>query len=407
MTDNTHGLDRYLRGARLDMLLDMLPNVIFLTGAPSSRVLNWYASELLDDFDVHVARFIGESNFVLSGLPTLQSGSSTYVPWRALHLARQHLTTGHSQIPGFGNDFQGGADFFNPATPDFLVQEGTTSFSTESSEDIRSDYYERSFAVHANLASSQIPSGSSVRDDSTSGAGKNSVTNSEKGFEDAEDTGSAWCSTISIERKSSIPVGGQLSDLEDIPNAAYLQKILPQTMTVNLIVGIISISPPRSIHTRRGADVELIEVLVGDETKSGFGINFWLNTSAEPSKVDDRGCSLKRAIESLRPQEIILVRNLALSTFRGKVYGQSLRKEMTKVHLVFRNRVDKRDVGGCYTLGDLDSGGENEENMHPQLDKTRRVREWVLRFVEPAFVRRARQGFRIEVVKEVLPPDTQ
>jgi hypothetical protein len=166
-------------------------------------------------------------------------------------------------------------------------------------------------------------------------------------------------------------------------------------MTANLIVGIVSVPPPRAIRTRRGADVELIEVLVGDETKSGFGINFWLS-----SFQSDMTSDLRKVLSGLRPQDVVLMRNVALNSFRGKVYGQSLRKGVTKVHLLYRSRVDKSDVGGCYSAADLAPG----DIWPPQIQKTRTVREWVLRFVGAGA---GRTKGRVEAMKETLPPDTQ
>jgi hypothetical protein len=165
-------------------------------------------------------------------------------------------------------------------------------------------------------------------------------------------------------------------------------------MTVNLIVGMISVSEARSIKTRRGVDVELLEVIVGDEAKTGFGINFWL-----PSSQAAEG-DLRSAVQGLRPQDVVLMRNVALSSFRGKVYGQSLRKGMTKVHLLYRSRIDRTDVAGCYSAAQLNS----EDPADRQLEKTRRVREWVLRFIGGGAVQR--NGKR-KALHETLPPDTQ
>ena len=86
--------------------------------------------------------------------------------------------------------------------------------------------------------------------------------------------------------------------------------------------------------------MELIEVLAGDEIKSGFTVNFWLSS---PQSADG---DTRSVLSGLRPQDVVLMRNVALSSFRGMVYGQSLRKEMTKVHLLYRDRIDRTDVGG-------------------------------------------------------------
>jgi len=104
------------------------------------------------------------------------------------------------------------------------------------------------------------------------------------------------------------------------------------------------------------------------------------------------------------------MRNVALNSFKGKVYGQSLRKEVTKVWLLYRNRVDREDEGGCYRGRDLDGGegeGEGERTgervVEKQLLKTRRVREWVLRSLGTSGGVRGRD----RDMEEVLPIDTQ
>lgn len=137
--------------------------------------------------------------------------------------------------------------------------------------------------------------------------------------------------------------------------------------------------------------MNLIELIVGDESKTGFGINFWLSgqQKGETEKI----------LDALRPQDVVLMRNVALSSFRGKVYGQSLRKDVTKVHLLYRKRVDRTDVGGCYSTAELDS--EERENL--QVEKTKRVREWVQKFVGGP----VKRGKGVEErFREVLPPDS-
>ena len=364
----------------------MAPGVLIFTGAPLSAALNWEESGLLDTFCEPIARFAGldrnndgNRSFVPATAETTASFDKPF--WRSIPLERQHLTTGLSQLHGYGKEYEGAAFFTASDIIEELSQQpfgASQASSLESVEQVLSQFYEQSYAIHEDIPSSHIAA--------TAETGASFYTNES----------SSYGTSVDSVRSKEIPVAGHLTNLMDIPNANYLNSIYPQTMTVNLIIGIISIPPSRAIRTRRGADVELIEVLVGDETKSGFGVNFWLSSSARSAEGGLRG-----VLDSLRPQDVVLMRNLALSSFRGKVYGQSLRKEMTKVHLLYRNRIDKIDVSGCYITADLAG-----EDSHPQVEKTRRVREWVVRFVGTGPGARKSKN-RAEAIKEVLPPDTQ
>lgn len=160
------------------------------------------------------------------------------------------------------------------------------------------------------------------------------------------------------------PVPPHLSDLEDIPRAHQVLALNPQTITVNLIVGIISIAQPRTVTTRWGRSMCLIEILVGDETKSGFAITFWVPSDAVAGSK----------VSLVRNQDVVLMQNVALHVFRGKVYGQSLRRDMTRINLLWR-----RDGGGQYTTRDLNMRSRSRHD--PQRDKTRAVKEWTLHFV--------------------------
>jgi hypothetical protein len=104
----------------------------------------------------------------------------------------------------------------------------------------------------------------------------------------------------------------------------------------------------------------------------------------------------------LRPRDIILVRNVALGSFRGKVHGQSLRKDITKVDLLFRKKQDRDDIGGSYTVQTVNSAGEND----PQLMKVRKVRDWLISFVPDQEAEVTSSGSRRRG-KRRLPPDTQ
>lgn len=158
------------------------------------------------------------------------------------------------------------------------------------------------------------------------------------------------------------PTDAHLSDLEDVPPASRIQALVPSTVTINIIVGVLSIAQPRSVTTRWGKTISLIEVLVGDETRSGFAVNFWV--------PDDQ--FKDSPVSKLRRQDVALLQNVALHAFRGQVYGQSLRRDMTKVSVLW-----SRDGRGLYSTRSLGKATPNK----PQMTKAALVKDWALQFV--------------------------
>lgn len=378
----------------------MAPKLLMFVGAPEASALDWQQSSLLDTFSDPIARFAGldgphTAHDCIPITPALNSASIAHPSWRSLPLGRQHLTTGltqsfdrHHLFTGLSQakDSQGASSFVASQINSFIEgfpqgpQDNHPS-SHASAEELLSQFYEESYARHEDIQSSQIAPASEVGTSFTSDElSSDSFDSRLRPFGAAKE----------------VPVAGHLSNLRDLPNTVYLNSIHPQTMTVNLAVGIISIPEPRAIKTRRGAAVELMEVLVGDETRSGFSVNFWLSSSQSAQE------DMRSLLSGLRPRDVVLMRNVALSSFRGKVYGQSLRKDMTKVYLLYRSRVDKSDVGGYYSAADLAA----PDPAPPQIEKIRRVREWVLKFVGLGAGQQKGRG-PAEALKEVLPPDTQ
>ena len=363
--------------------------LLLFTGAPRSRTLDWEHPEFLDAFSEPFCRFAGWA----TGKDKAQTPPFPfYPPWRSIPLERRHLATGYSQGPGWL-----GASFFITSVAESSIQEqcpapGDLSqiATSESAEEVLSQFFEQSYARHNDIISSQLATVSSTGLSHHSSDSSYAATHS-----------STITPRESFLRAKEIPLCGSLSDLKDIPTALYLNSIHPQTMTVNLIIGIISIQAPRSIKTRHGADIQLVEVLVGDETKSGFGINFWL--PAFEAVQDD----MRSILSGLRPQDVVSMRNIALSSFRDKVYGQSLRRGMTKLDLLYRNRTHRTDSSGCYNAVDLASTTALDSHIDSQIKKTARVREWSLRFIRPGYIKNSGTSKQSSVTQDILPPDTQ
>ncbi len=437
------------------------PRVIFLTGAPNCATLDWTESGLLSSTSTDLS-------------PSVPKPSKWQSAWRSVPLQPEHLPTGFSQgVPWLGASFSD-AQHPNPsgyipgpdnsigtdAQTSFLTSSdlsiscvlpipkpdshaGTTQPQNESfsslSDDAISHFYEHSLAIHQDIASSQIviPEETSIvhsTEDDEESKDRSIEEQEEEGETSLLATTTTTTTDESVISNDATPVPvrrieirGQITPIKDIPNAGYLHSITPQTMTVTVIVGIISIGIPRVVRTRRtGNEMSIVELLVGDETRAGFGINLWLphptSTHRQVSKTRDRIPDLATVLEDLRPQDIVLAENVALSTYQGRVYGQSLRKGFTRLHLLHRVRLTpeeqrrKRRRGGggergVYSSSELDRAGD--EDRHAV--KIRDVRDWLLRFVGAAAVGNAGRhthsvhnggGVGRRKEEEVLPADT-
>ena len=136
---------------------------------------------------------------------------------------------------------------------------------------------------------------------------------------------------------SAVPRWQPLTHLVDIPSADALANLARRTVTVNIVAAVVAASAPRAVNVRQNANngsrrttTCLVELVVGDDTRSGFGITIWLDNAAHPS--------LASLLSTLHPQDIVLVQNLALNTFNGKVYGSTLRRNLTQMHVLHRQR---------------------------------------------------------------------
>ena len=335
----------------------MAPRVILFAGAPPPSAVD-ATSCTIHHFEKPFRQFMGVPESPNHKHHSHHASfAAPHATWRSLSLVRQPLHTGFSQDHQFhATPLEPNTGFFTTAD---VTSRGDLTRSFEDAEDLLTQFCEQSLAVHNPAPSSQLDADSTAFDESTT-----SINDS---------TSFMATSSPSHNRSSAAPPQpaipcAHLSDLEDIPPARRVLALVPQTVTVNLIAGVISIAQPRSVTTRWGRALSLVEVLVGDETRSGFGVTFWLSSGSVP------GSQLGR----LRRQDVVLLRNVALHVFRDGVYGQSLRGGLTQISLLWR-----RDGGGHYSTRALGRGnrGRAAPAAHPQLEKTRRVKDWVLNFV--------------------------
>ncbi|KAJ5449057.1 hypothetical protein N7445_003878 [Penicillium cf. griseofulvum] len=341
---------------------------IFLVGAPLSARLNWDTDELLNTPipPFHEDTKSPEQQLSLDQPP---------VRWRVLR------SPSVDKLGDNHDSFQGYED------PAFFIshQLAVASDAPEHPENSILQFYDHSFAIHetSEVAGSDVYAADTTQESSL---GEDSVVASSTGLDKPDTPGSP--------RILHIPE--PLSNLQDLPTARYIQSIAPQTMTVNMIVGVLAVHPPRRIVTRQWkTELDLLELVVGDETRAGFAVNFWLRPE-KPTAAKNNEADLGRSLVSLRPRDIILLRTVGLSTFQDRVYGQSLRRGMTTVELLHRQPVDVTDAVGFYQ-GRIPAGSSHDDQ--PAL-KARSVRNWMLRFVTDSV------GMSHPHPRG-LPPDTQ
>ncbi|KAL6892779.1 hypothetical protein HDV57DRAFT_198055 [Trichoderma longibrachiatum] len=341
------------------------PSIILFAGAPSPASFD-PQSCTLSHFGEPFRSFFGHLDLEIKhqlqqqdkepasdlGFPSQQP----HAVWRSVPLNRRPLHTGLSQNHSilFDASFQAHRDFFTTADA-HSVDETRPLDGADEGGALLMQFCEESLAAHNLVPSSQLQAGS-LSMDTTGGTTTTTsfVTDSSNDVSLQDEAAN---------RPLPTPVPSHLSDLEDVPSAKRILALAPQTVTLNLIVAVISIAQPRTVTTRWGTTLSLVEVLVGDETKSGFAVTFWLTPDqATTSQVG-----------KLRRQDVVLMENVALHVFRGKVYGQSLRKNLTRVSLLWRS-----EGGGYYHNRDL---ARRAATKHPQREKTRLVKDWVLHFV--------------------------
>ncbi|KAF4345695.1 hypothetical protein FBEOM_353 [Fusarium beomiforme] len=310
----------------------MAPQLLLFAGAPPASSLTTQSCTITQ-IDDSFAEFLGLGPREKDPAPPVH-----LAPWRSLPLNRKPLHTGLSQTHNISIKFANQSEFFTTAEISFKEQ--SQSFEGGDPESVLSQFYDQSLALHNSLPSSQLDSFEETTFEETS-------------FMTTSSTGQ-------LDVREALP--SHLSDLEDIPPARRILALNPQTVTLNIIAGIISIAQPRTVTTRWGRKLSLVEILLGDDTKTGFAVTFWL--------AEENAAAAE--ISALRRQDVVLMQNVALHVFKDKVYGQSLRRGLTKVSLLWR-----RDGSGLYSTRELSKRGQ----MHPQLQKAKQVKDWVLKFV--------------------------
>lgn len=344
---------------------------IFLTGAPISDELDWTDSVLLSDFT------IGENASCTNDTRSSpQPTPSWQAPvWRAIALTPERSKASFQELPTHFLSF-------GDKIPDLDIA-------------TKQDFLEHSIALIDGLASSQIAP--------TDLEGSTFLDYTNLSF--VSDTSLHLTDTSEIAqspKKQPVNINLPVTDIRQIPSASHILSISPQTITLNLLCAVISVSQPRTVTLRRRQrsnngrpnTMEILDLLVGDDTRAGFSISFWLPpVDSQKSHANDSE-DLRLTLQTLRAGDVVLVTNVALSVWRGAVYGQSLGKRWA------RNSTRVAKIEDAEVERGLSVGVKG---------KLAKVRSWREDFVgRDASVRRST---RVKASKrkreEELPPDTQ
>lgn len=184
---------------------------------------------------------------------------------------------------------------------------------------------------------------------------------------------------------SELPSSVRFTDLRSLPDHDAVQRRLARTTTVNLLVVVIAVCPTRTVRLRRSSgQMNVTEIIVGDETRAGFRINIWTIPQAQTECQRD---SFRHIVDTIRHGEILAILNLALKTYGGAVYGQTLGWRIAREPTTFF-RMPK-------ALAFL-----------ARTNKLHALREWSRQFVQAPALPEATLQDQQQTRRTLLPPDS-
>ncbi|KAH9810926.1 hypothetical protein Tdes44962_MAKER05953 [Teratosphaeria destructans] len=353
---------------------------IILAGAPENDRLSWDSCLLLEAFQTPVKRFLNDQ--ISSTLPALIQSVTPLPKWRSVPLHDDQRADGEETEQDLAQtqflSFNHGVDdeHDDSRRMQFLQDALTHLNELESSEiaDLgETSLYPSTFSMANTICTTSF------------GSLTNLPCSSSSSMPDLDQASAVDGPTAHI----NVPTLNDIVDLQRIPPASHLARIHPQTLTITVLAAVISVSAPRTVRLRRqpGKEIDIIEVLLGDETRAGFSVSFWLAPAESQHKPGD---DLRDDLLKLRAGDVVSVRNVALRDWKGCVYGQSLSRKFAK------NSTSIVAVGAA-----------NRASLPPTIKgKAKRVERWSWEFVgrREGFTGTARTA---DEDAEVLPPDTQ
>ncbi|KAF1952566.1 hypothetical protein CC80DRAFT_176778 [Byssothecium circinans] len=364
-----------------------------LSGAPLRENLDFSPDALLSEDAVAKVLY----GFTLES--SIENSTASHLKWRGLAPRDAQLRTGWSQpyLPRGalrGNDPDLSFSVLNMEGVSELPPDDITTMDTTYLSEMEC-FAQHSLIFHETLVSSQI---------AADGAADRTVSSSSFLKSSFGSTGSALDSpslTNSQAPVLQVPSTLILTSLSSLPSANRLRSIYPQTPTPNILCVLTAPPEDKEVFVKKGGyRMNLREIVVADDTSSGFKVSFW----SRPGKKDDPQNRLKDTLSRIKVGDILLLRNIALNAFRDNVYGQSLHLSIVRV----RTQVEVLMNGGGISsrqLGALPS---------TVVTAFMKVKRWAKKHVVPEMAgskKRQQLGLSSRAAKrsrldDTLPPDT-
>jgi len=347
-----------------------------------------------------------------TSVSTPANDSTPSLKWRGLPFKNPRLQTGWSQpfLPGNVR----GQDVSDVSLPNVgrytsFLQEDTTHLDTsiafEDTSVATPGYLEHSLIFHDTLLSSQVLP-DSIADTSVSSSSflTTSFGTTLSDF-DSPSKVDEHTLLVKVAPKMSITPLGLL------PNAQRLRAIYPQTPTPNFLCVVTATPEQKEVFVRKGGyKMNLWEIIVADDTRSDFKVTFWLRPPRESNNEQNHvQTQLLQTLESIKVGDILLLRNIALTSFGDTVFGQSLNPAITRARttidvLTRSNGVSAAQLGGLPV---------------PVIEVFKRVKRWARLHIASDSAgsrkRKSSQAKQLEDTKRTLtardiddsmPPDT-
>nr|POE47060.1 hypothetical protein CFP56_00392 [Quercus suber] len=275
-----------------------MAKVILLAGAPKFESLRWGEDSLVQHFQPSVRRFLGESNS-----PLTFSSPSILSPFVA---PKWRIVPCHpsvdANVPPLHHD--------SPSR-------------SHSNADTHLDFLEHSLAV-LDAKESTIISFDTTED----------TTTTTTSFATTASSPSPAPAHDPLPVPTAPFIVPSLTNLDRLPTASHLTSLHPQTLTINLLAAVIQASPLRTVRLRRQHNTAklILELLLGDDTRSNFSVTFWFPCPTETAggspttrpAANKEMQHLRTEALALRPGDVVLMQNIALTQWRGVVHGCSL-----------------------------------------------------------------------------------